>query len=218
MKTKIILSSIIFLSATMFSVAGAQSVNVNANVSLQANGNGNATSTAAKTSIRGNATSTATINDKGSNATSTDANTDGQLTAEAHRSAVASFVQSLLMIANRENAIGAEVRVVAQSQNDSASTTAEAMTKVEDRGALRTLFFGSDYKNLGVIKSEIVTAENNINQLKNLLAKTTSDTDKAELTAQIKVLEDSKVKVDAFVKTHESSFSLFGWFTKIFAK
>ena len=107
---------------------------------------------------------------------------------------------------------------MAQSQNDSASTTAEAMTKVEDRGALRTLFFGSDYKNLGVIKSEIVTAENNINQLKNLLAKTTSDTDKAELTAQIKVLEDSKVKVDAFVKTHESSFSLFGWFTKIFAK
>lgn len=206
MKTKIVpvFLAVFLLSAMVFSVAEAE----------------NATSTAAKAAERGNATSTAARND---NATSTNeknknATSTGQLNAAEHRSIVASFVKSLLSVANREGGIGAQVRVVAQSQNDSASTSAEAITKVENRSALKTFLIGSDYKNLGQLRSEMVTTQNNIDQLNNLMANATSDADKAELAAQIKVLEDSQVKVEAFVKTHESSFSLFGWLIKPFVK
>ncbi len=200
-----VISSAIVFSSLIFGIASAQSVaaiNIHANANVELETKGNATST----------------NAKNGNATSTDANSQGQLTAESHRSTVASFVESLLSVANREGGIGAQVRVIAQAQNDSASTTAEAITKVESRNSLKTFLIGSDYKNLGQLRSEIVTTQNNIDQLKKLEAQATSDADKAELTVQIKALEDSQVKVEAFVKAHESSFSLFGWFVKLFVK
>lgn len=176
---------------------------------------------------KGNSTSTNSRNkenkdedeDNDENATTTDDNDDdnkGKSVSEEHRSAVATFVKSLLSVADRQGGIGAEVRIVAQSQNDSASTTIKAIEKVEERGSLRTFLFGSDYKNLGVIRSQIATIGKNIEKLKTLLEKTLGTTDKAEISAQIKVLEDQKTKLDAYVEANEDVFSLFGWFNRLF--
>ncbi len=135
-----------------------------------------------------------------------------------HRSVVANFVHSLLSVADREGGIGAEVRAIAHTEDESATTTATAMAKVDDRGGIRTFFFGSDYKNLGVIRSEIATTTNTIARLEALLAKTTDATDRATITAQINALQDEQIKINAYVNAHEKTFSLFGWFTKIFVK
>ena len=233
MKTKIVLalSTVFLLSAVVFSTAKAENdigVNVSANANIELETRGNETSSVEKATIRGNATSTVKRDDNSDNsdsidteddqATSTDENTNGKFTSEEHRSAVASFVESLLNVADREGGIGEQVREIAKEQNDSATTTASAMEKVEERGSLRTFFFGSDYKNLGVIRSELATTTNNISRLKSLLDKTTNVADKVELNAQIQVLEDEQVKVNVYVSTHENVFSLFGWFVKLFAK
>jgi hypothetical protein len=143
-----------------------------------------------------------------------DGNDHSSFSAEAHRSAVATFVKSLLKVADREGGIGEQVRVIARSQNDSASTSEKAVLKVENRGKLRTFFFGSDYKSLGELRKEMVKTQNDIAKLKELLSKATNDSDKAELSAQIKVLEDFQVKIDAFVQARENQFSLFGWLFK----
>lgn len=145
----------------------------------------------------------------------TTAGSNGQ--GEAHRSAVATFVHSLLAIADRDGGIGAEVRAVAQAQNDAATTTAEAMAKVENRSALATLLLGTDWKSIGVLKSEIRRTESNIARLEALLDDTTDVTVRADLETQIQALKDEQVKIEAFVEAHEDSFSLFGWFTKLFA-
>ncbi len=233
MKTKIVLalSTVFLLSAVVFSTAKAENdigVNVSANANIELETRGNETSSVEKATIRGNATSTVKRDDNSDNsdsidteddqATSTDENTNGKFTSEEHRSAVASFVESLLNVADREGGIGEQVREIAKEQNDSATTTASAMEKVEERGSLRIFFFGSDYKNLGVIRSELATTTNNISRLKSLLDKTTNTADKVELNAQIQVLEDEQVKVNVYVSTHENIFSLFGWFVKLFAK
>lgn len=149
---------------------------------------------------------------------SVDTETNGETTAESHRSAVAAFVHSLLSVADRDGGIGTEVRTVAQAQNASASTTVTAMAEVEERGSIRTLLFGSDYKNLGVIRSEMATTANNIKQLRNLLDRTTDASTRAELDVQLKALETEEAHVSAYVTTHEDQFSLFGWFTKLFVK
>lgn len=219
------LSVSLVFSALTFSVASAQGtgVNVNANIKIktdtginvdrkESDERGNATSSYEKTKLRGNATSTE-AKDRNDDK-DTDDNSKGKLMSELHRSTVASFVQKLLDVADREGGIGAQVRLIAQAQNNSASTSAEAIKKVEKRNKLKTLFFGSDYKNLGALRSEITKTNNNIEQLKNLLDKTTDIADRAELSAQIKVLEALQLKTDAFVKANESSFSLFGWFNK----
>lgn len=239
-KLKIILTLLTALlaSAGLFSVTsahglaqeigtGAIRANANVNVEVQAEGNttsataqttvrGNATSSGAQTAERGNATSTAATSASRGNATSTEAKADGQLTAESHRSTIATFVQTLLGVANREGGIGTQVRAVAMAQQDSASTSVNAIAKVEAKSGIRAFFFGSDYKSLGQLRSEMVITQNNIDQLKTLLSQAVSDTDKGELSAQIQVLEDSQTKIDAFVQAHESSFSVFGWFTRLF--
>jgi hypothetical protein len=145
----------------------------------------------------------------------TTANSNGQ--GEAHRSAVATFVHSLLAIADRDGGIGAEVRAVAQAQNDAASTTAEAMAKVEGRSALATLFVGTDWKSIGILKQEIQRTASDIARLEALLDDTTDATVRADLETQITALKDEQAKIEAFVEAHEDSFSLFGWFTKLFA-
>lgn len=137
--------------------------------------------------------------------------------SEEHRSVVALFVKSLLSVADREGGIGGDVRTVAQSQNDAASTTATAMAKVEERGSIRTFLFGSDYRNLGVIRSALATTSANISHLKALLGRAENTADSAELTLQIKALESEQAKVSAYVTAHEDAFSLFGWATKLFA-
>ncbi|MES2471132.1 MAG: hypothetical protein V4526_02795 [Patescibacteria group bacterium] len=161
------------------------------------------------TTSRGNATSAASRNND-----SDHDNNKGAQMSETHRSVVAMFVHSLLSVANREGGIGTQVRAVAQSQNDSSTTTIAAIAEVEKRGSLRTFFFGSDYKNLGVIRSGMVTTANNIAKLKTLVSQATNASSKAELNVQIEALEDEQAELNAYVEAHEDTFSLFGWMNK----
>lgn len=143
--------------------------------------------------------------------------TRGEISATEHRSAVATFVRSLLDIADREHGgSGAEVRAIAHEEDETGSTTVEAMAKVEGRGSLRTFLFGSDYKNLGVIRAGIATTSAHIDQLIRMRDAATSASEKAELSAHIDTLASTRTKLDAYVMAHEDVFSVFGWFVRLF--
>ena len=150
--------------------------------------------------------------------TTAEASAEVSASGESHRNAVAVFVKSLLNVANRDAGIGQEVRVIANEQNDSATTTVSAMNTVETRSGLKTLLVGSDYKTLGVIRSEMAKTSNRIDRLNAAIEKTTNPSVKAELEAQVEVLVDAQAKVEDFVEDHETSFSFFGWFTRLFSK
>jgi hypothetical protein len=220
------------LAISLTPLASAQAVGAEAKINVEAKvhasstvkASANATSSVKKDDDRGSATSSARREDRAEdrdddhgNATSTAAEATGQVNAEAHRSAVATFVKSLLEVADREGGIGKEVREVAQSQQASASTTVAAITKVESKGKWSTFFFGSDYTSLGELRNELVTTQNNIDKLKKLVDKSWYLFDKTELEAQIKTLEDSKVEITAFIDAHEDTFSLLGWAAKWFS-
>lgn len=157
-------------------------------------------------------------NKAGNNDTGAGTNAKAQITTEAHRSAVASFVQSLTSVADREGGIGEQVRTIARNQNESATTTLKAMERIQTRNQLKTLLIGNDYKNLGVLRSEIVKTQNNLGKLNNLLSSTTDATIRAELTEQIDALTAEQSKIGDFVNANEKSFSVFGWFTRLFVK
>jgi hypothetical protein len=147
---------------------------------------------------------------------STTANDRGELASEAHRSAVASFVQSLRAVANRDGGIGAEVRAVAKSQNDSDATTTDAIAKVESRSAFKTFLLGTDWESIGMLRSQIARDSADVKRLQAAHDKTTDVTVRADLGTQIDVLKAEQAKIEAFVTLHESTFSLFGWFTRLF--
>lgn len=140
----------------------------------------------------------------------------GQINAESHRSAVASFVQSLLAVADREGGIGQQVRVVAQQQNGTKDKVAESIDKVEKRSKLKSFLIGTDYKNTGALRSEMVQTRNRIAQLKRLADKAENDQDKNELQNQIQALEQEQTNIESFITQNEDKFSLFGWAVKLF--
>jgi hypothetical protein len=142
----------------------------------------------------------------------------GQVNAEKHRSTVANFVQNLLEVADREGGIGEQVRTIAQEQNQSAEITVQAMEQVQTRSRVKTFLIGSDYKNLGALRSETVQTANRLQHLNVLLESAQSEADKTELRAQIQILEQEQTKIEAFVQAEEGKFSLFGWFVKLFNK
>jgi len=139
----------------------------------------------------------------------------GQINAEQHRSTVANFVQSLNGIADRETGIGQQVRTIAQQQNQSASTAIQAMEKVQTRSKVKTFFFGTDYKNLGTLRSEMVQTRNRLEQLNRLMENVQNEGDQTELQNQIQTLEQEQTKIESFIRAHEGKFSLFGWLVKL---
>ena len=139
----------------------------------------------------------------------------GQANAEQHRSTVANFVQSLKGIADKEAGIGQQVSTVAQQQNQSASTTIQAMERIQVRSKVKTFLIGTDYKNLGTLRSEIVQTRNRLEQLNRLMENIQNEEDKTELQNQIQTLEQEQTRIEDFIKAQEGKFSLFGWLVKL---
>jgi hypothetical protein len=142
----------------------------------------------------------------------------GQFNAELHRSAVATFVQSLLAVADRDGGIGQEVRSIAQQQNDIKNRTSDLINAVENRNKVKAFFIGTSYKNLGELQSQMVNSQNQIEQLKRLAEKAENEGDKIELQNQIQTLEQEQTNISNFIAQNENKFSLFGWAVKLFRK
>jgi len=137
-------------------------------------------------------------------------------TAEQHRSDVAKFVQTLLASSTRLGGIGEQVRLIAQEQASSTEKTVTAIEEVEQRSKFKTFIIGTDYKNLGVIRSELVTMQNRLQRLTTEAERITSSTEKDALIKEIVSLGEERLKIETFVKNNENVFSLFGWVRKIF--
>ncbi len=139
--------------------------------------------------------------------------------AQKHRSEAAEFVLNLLHVAEREpGGIGEQVRTIAREQNEATEKIAEALDKVEKRNKIKTFFAGSDYKNLGQLRSAMVHVRNRIERLNRLMERIEGESDKNEIKNQIHALEQERTRIENFIKTNEDKFSLFGWFVKLFNK
>ncbi|MEK7555590.1 MAG: hypothetical protein AAB516_02095 [Patescibacteria group bacterium] len=142
-----------------------------------------------------------------------------QVNGVEHQSAVSTFVQTLLNVADEEQkGIGEQVRVVAQLQNETKDKMADGIDKIQNRSKIKTFLIGTDYKNIGQLRSEMVKTGNQIDWLKRLIDKATSEESKTTLQGQVQALEQEQQKIEDFFKANESKFSLFGWFVKLFNK
>ena len=141
-----------------------------------------------------------------------------RVNGEQHRSTVANFVHELLDVADREGGIGEEVRVIAQEQEQSTGGIAEKIEKIENRGKIRTFLIGTDYKNVGALRSEMVHTRNRIEQLNRTMEKVQNETSEQALQEQIQTMEQEQTRIEEFLQENESKFSLFGWFVKLFVK
>lgn len=141
---------------------------------------------------------------------------EGVKAGKEHRNEVAKVVQKLEKIADEDNDIEDEVKDVAQEEKSSSEKVKEKMDAVDDRGAFKTFLIGSDYKNLGELRSELVKTDNALNRLNKALGRAKDNSIKADLQAQINELTTIKSKANVFVESIDGKFSLFGWLVKMF--
>jgi hypothetical protein len=142
----------------------------------------------------------------------------GQFNGQSHRSVVATFVESLLAVADRNSGIGQEVKAIAKQQNEAKDRASDLINAVKNRNKVKTFFIGTSYKNLGELRSQMVQTRNQIEQLKRLAEKAVNEGDKSELQNQIQILEQEQTNINNFITQNESKFSLFGWAVKFFRK
>ena len=139
----------------------------------------------------------------------------GREMSEQHRSRVASVVQDLTDLAGKDRNIGEDVRAVAQEQEASKERATKAIEVVEARSGFKTFLIGTDYKNLGALRSEVVTAQNSVDRLTKAKERAVSEVVKADLDVQIKALQEARTNALHFIQANESKFSLFGWLVKL---
>lgn len=138
---------------------------------------------------------------------------------EAHRSKVANFVQTLLDVADSEgNGVGQQVRLVAQEQQQAQEEVADQIESINQRNKIKTFLIGTNYKNIGALRSEMVHLRNRIEQLNRVMNQLENEGDQTEIQEQIQTMEQERENIEAFIKVNEDKFSLFGWFVKLFVK
>lgn len=107
--------------------------------------------------------------------------------------------------------IAGELEEIAGTEDEAEEEVTEAISKVEKRGKLKTFFIGTDYKNMGQLRSELVRNRNQIRQLTRLANKVEGEDNKLTLENQIATMLQEREGIYNLIKDNEEKFSLLGW-------
>jgi hypothetical protein len=143
----------------------------------------------------------------------------GETNAQVHREKTEEVVQNLEQVVTQEEAAGnseisGQIGQVVKEQEQTQEQTAEAIEQVEKRGKVKTFLVGTDYKNLGQLRSSLVHNRNDIRKLTQALAQVQGGENTVLLQGQIADLMLERERIKSIIQTNESSFSLFGWVSR----
>lgn len=143
----------------------------------------------------------------------------GETNAQVHKIKTQSVVQNLERLAAKEENKGSEkelkaknmIRQAVRNQEQIQTSTAESIEKVEKRSKVKSFFLGTDYKNLGQLKSNLVQNRNEIMQLTRAMQSIENSEELETIQEQVQVLMQERERIKAVVANNEGGFSLFGW-------
>jgi len=104
----------------------------------------------------------------------------------------------------------AEVEEIVVEQEVVENEADQAMNQTSDRPAAVKFLIGPDYKNLGMLRSQVVHTRNNIKKLEKTLERA-DEADKPAIEAALLELEESSQEMQANIYSKLGEFSLFGW-------
>ncbi|MFO7807296.1 MAG: hypothetical protein R6V40_02625 [Candidatus Moraniibacteriota bacterium] len=129
-----------------------------------------------------------------------------------HKSISNEVAQRLQQAAQGESEkIQNRINQVAKQQQEEGEDTSRAIEKVEKRKGVAEFIIGSDYKNLGQLRSSLVRNENQIRQLTQTLSQMEDEENKQIVQDQIALLMEEREEMKNFIQENEEGFSLFGW-------
>ena len=145
-------------------------------------------------------------------------NTTGSQMAEQRRSEVASAVQGILQVAERDGGIGQQVKIIAQTQVQNQEKLEAVLQKVQNRSGFAKFFVGPNYSEINNAKKLLEQNREQIKQLSQVKNQLVNQDDQQKLTEQIQLFEQSNQEIENSLNTSQKGFSLFGWMFKLFVK
>lgn len=145
--------------------------------------------------------------------------TKGTTNAQLHKEKSEEVTKTLKEEAKKQKdagntEVGDQIQQVVTEQEQTQEETADAIAEVESRGKVKTFLVGTDYKNLGQLRSSLVHNRNEIRKLTKSLAQVVTPEEKALIEAQLLTLTQERERIKTVITTNESSFSLFGWVSR----
>ena len=155
------------------------------------------------------------------NASGKDKANTTSINAELHRKNIGNVVTTLEEVALEESDVGNEevsedIEEVATEQEESVDEVAEAIETVEGRPKWQTLLIGTDYKNLGKLRSALAHNQNAIRKLTKSSDEIVSEDGSVVVNEQLATLYEEQVRIADVIQSAESEFSLLGWVVRFF--
>lgn len=143
----------------------------------------------------------------------------GETNAQLHKVKSEEVAKKLKEVAVEEEAAGnvevsEQVEQVAVEQAEIQAETTEAIEEIETRGAVKTFLIGTDYKNLGQLRSNLVQNRNEIRKLTRTMTQAQTPESAALIQAQLMTMTQERERIKSVITTNEEGFSLFGWVAK----
>lgn len=136
----------------------------------------------------------------------------------AVRSEVANAIQAIIQIADRNQNIGEQIRIIAQAQIQNQEKIETGLQKIQSRNKIKNFFIGSDYKEINSTKTLIQQNREQVKQLNQIQDKLSNQKDLQNIQQQIQILEKANIELENQIKTSENNFSLLGWMFKWLSK
>ena len=137
---------------------------------------------------------------------------------EERRSRVANAVQEMLAVADRNPAIGQQIRVVAQNQNQEQEEMEGALQTAKKRSGITKFLIGPNYKELKKVGDRLENHKNHLKELKGLRDQLGDNVDAEVLARQIQAMEQIGAELENEVNQEKQGMSLFGWLFRWMAK
>ena len=134
------------------------------------------------------------------------------------RSRVATAVQALLAVADREGGIGEQVREIAKSQQNSHGEAEDALEQAKERKGWVKFLIGPNYKQISLVEDRLEEINQQLEELKDLRGKLTNPEDSTLLDSQVQAIAQLQSELQSEVEDSKKGFSLFGWLAKFFSK
>lgn len=115
----------------------------------------------------------------------------------------------------KDNPKTQEILDVIEEVEEDSDVVADAIEAVEAKSTWSTLLFGSDYKNLGQLRSSLAKNTNNIRKLNKFGDEEYIDDESGIVTSQLELLEQERQRIVSVIQENESRFSLLGWVSKL---
>jgi hypothetical protein len=153
-------------------------------------------------------------NDNSKNGTKTKEN------AALHRQNITKVVGNLKKVAQDEEMEGNtevsnQIEEVAQDEEVEADEVTNAIDEVENRPKWKTLLFGTDYKNLGQLRSHLAHNTNSIRKLVGIQTQVSNQENEANVDDQLSTLLEERNRIVGIITDHENDFGLLGWVSRL---